>query len=117
MTVIERADHGVLGVADVSSVGMPPPGWSGRGIGRCGDVVVGCGDASLFQSPPFSVTVIRAAFSSTMAWFLASAAVRGLIARLFRARRYPRAALWMTVTASVLNRVSAWPAILRWWLR
>ncbi len=33
------------------------------------------------QSPPVSVTAIRAAFSLTMAWFLANAAVRALIAR------------------------------------
>lgn len=37
------------------------------------------------QSPPFSVTAIRAAFSSTMAWFWVNAAVRALIARLFTA--------------------------------
>jgi hypothetical protein len=53
-------------------VGNAPPGWSGRGIGRCGDGVVGFSDGAWVQSPPFSVTAMRAAFSSTIAWFSAN---------------------------------------------
>ena len=66
--------------------GMPRPVGPGGALVGAGDVLVASVKERRVQSPPLSVTAMRAAFSSTMALFRANAAVRALMARLFTAR-------------------------------
>jgi integrase len=68
------------------------------------------------QSVVTSVTAARALCSSTMFLRPAMAATRAWVARLLTARGRPRAASWIKVVASLLNRGSARPASLRWWV-
>ena len=68
------------------------------------------------QSVVISVTAARALCSSTMFLRPAQAATRAWVARLLTARGRPRAASWMSATASSLNRGSERPASLRWWV-
>ena len=65
------------------------------------------------QSVVISVMAARALCSSTMFLRAAQAATRAWVARLLTARGRPRAASWMRVMASSLNRVSDRPASLR----
>ena len=68
------------------------------------------------QSVVTSVTAARALCSSTRFLRPAMAATRAWVARLLTARGRPRAASWMSAAASSLNRGSARPASLRWWV-
>ena len=68
------------------------------------------------QSVVISVMAARALCWSTMDLRAAIAATRAWVARLLTARGRPRAASWISVTASSLNRGSERPASLRWWV-